>query len=169
MSPINDFRVTLCFPIFRQKLGFAYFRKNEDNFSNKKGICVKETCQVCICTKFHVDILKNGRVLVFGRSKRSFFTLFPAISVFSQFSKLVRFGPFKKCSGVTFRVVDEQLTQEHLSRLPNPLFSVWPFLDLVTLNDLDHEYANRKLRMILRSIPDTIHVVVLTYLFFIRL
>ena len=33
----------------------------------------------------------------------------------------------------------------------------------MTLNDLDLEYAHRKLRMILRSVPDTIHVVLLTF------
>ena len=40
---------------------------------------------------------------------------------------------------------------------------VWHVFHLVTLNDLDHEYGHQRLGMILRSIPDTIHVVVLTY------
>ena len=31
----------------------------------KTDISVKETCQVYMCTKFHVDILKNDRVLAF--------------------------------------------------------------------------------------------------------
>ena len=63
-----------------------------------------------------------------------------------------------------------KLTQNHVSRRPNTKFSVWPFLDLVTLNDLVFfKYAHGKLRMILRSVPDTIHVVVLTYFYSIRL
>ena len=68
-----------------------------------------------------------------------------------------------------FRVLYEKLSQKHVSGNKNPKFLVWPFLDLVTLNDLDLENFHRKLRMILRSVPDTIHVVVLTYFHFIRL
>ena len=33
----------------------------------------------------------------------------------------------------------------------------------MTLNDLDHEYVHRKLGLMLRSVPHTIRVVVLTY------
>ena len=44
-----------------------YFQKKLGFFSNfqRTGVHVKEHCQVYMCTKFHVDILKNGRVLVF--------------------------------------------------------------------------------------------------------
>ena len=135
----------------------------------KNGIHVKEPCQVYMCTKFHVDVMKNDRVLVFLEFEEAIFHPVLAVSAFSRFSKFVRFGPFKKCSRVIFRVLDEKLTQKHVSHHPNPKFSVWPFLDLVTLNDLDLEYAQRKLRMILRSVPDTIFVVLLTYFHFIRL
>ena len=89
-----------------------------------------------MCTKFQVDIMENDRILVFWRSKTVIFhavhgdfRIFPSF-IFS------RFGPFKKCSRVIFRVLDGKLTQKHVSRRPNPKFSVWPFLDLVTLNML---------------------------------
>ena len=85
---------------------------------------------------FQLDILKNDQVLVFWRSKRPFLTLFPAISVFCPFSKFVLFGSFKKCFRVIFRVIDEKLPQKHVSRRQKPKFSVWPFLDLLTLNML---------------------------------
>ena len=91
---------------------------------SKTGIYLKEPCQVYKCSKFQEDILKNARVLVFLRSKRPFFKLFPAISVFSRFSKFVLFEPFKKCSRVVFRVLEETLTQKYVSRRPNPKFSV---------------------------------------------
>ena len=106
---------------------------------------MKEPCQAYIWTKFHVEILQNDRVSVLWRSKRAIFHTVSAISKFSLFSLFSDFGPFRS------------------------LISVWPFLELMTLNDLDLEYAHRKLRMILRSVPDTIHVVVLTYFHFIRL
>ena len=37
------------------------------------------------------------------------------------------------------------------------------------MNDLDLEYAHRELRIIIRSVPDTIHVVVLTYFNLVQL
>ena len=52
---------------------------------------------------------------------------------------------------------------------PNPKFLVGPFLDIVTLGDLDLKYAHRKLRTVLRSVPDMIHVVLLIYFHLIRL
>ena len=41
----------------------------------------------------------------------------------------------------------------------NTKFLVWSFLSIMTLNVLDHKYAFRELRTILRSVPDTSHVV----------
>ena len=138
-------------------------KKNEEDFADfsKNGISVTELCQVYACTKFQVDILNNDRVLLFWRSKQPFFSLVPAFSVFFRFSKFVRFWPFRKFSRVIFRVLDEKLTRKHVSRCPNPKFSVWTFLDLVTLNDL--EFTHRKPRMTFRRVTDTIHVVVLAY------
>ena len=105
----------------------------------------------------------------FEGRKRPFFTLYPAIPASFRFSKCVRFGPFKKCCRVPFRILDEKQNQKRVSHRANPKFSVRPFLDFVTLNDLDLEYAHRKLWMILGSVPDTIHVVILTYFHSIRL
>ena len=58
---------------------------------------------------------------------------------------------------------------KHVSRRPNIKFLVWPFLDLVALNDLDLEFAHRRLGMILKSVLDTNHVVALAYFHLIRL
>ena len=124
----------------------------------------------CICVQNFKSISwKMTNLWHFEGRKWPFFTLFPGISTFLRFSNFVRFRPFKKCSRVIFRVLDEKLTQKHVSRRQNQKFSVWPFPDLVTLNDLDLEYAQRKLIVILRSVPDTIHGVVLTYFNIIRL
>ena len=125
--------------IFKKRGIFSEFSKR--NISEKP-------CQVHKYTQFQVDIFKNDWVLVFWRSKSPLFTLFPAISVSSWSSEFVRFGPFKNCSRAIFRFLDEKLAQKHVSCLQNPKFSVWHYLDLVTLNDLDLEYAHRKLRMI---------------------
>ena len=101
--------------------------------------------------------------------EKAIFTLFSATSALSRFSKFVQFRPLKMCSGVIFGVLDEKLAQKHASSRPKPKFSVCPYLDLVTLNDLDLDYVHRKLRMILRSVSDKMHVVVLAYFHFIRL
>ena len=123
-----------------------------------------------MCTKFKVGrYLEKWPSLGILKVEKGHFTLFPAISVFSRLSEFVRFGRFKKWSMVIFSVFDEKSTQKHVSRRRNPKFSVWPLLDLVTLNDLDLECVHRKLKMILRSVPDKIDVVVLTYFHFIRL
>ena len=72
--------------------------------------------------------------------------MLPGISAFSLFLNFVRFGPFKKCSRVFFRAFEEELIFKHVSHRPNIKFSAWPFLDFVTLNDLNLQYAHQKLR-----------------------
>ena len=122
-----------------------------------------------MCTNFRVDILKNDRVLVFWRSKMAIFHAVPCdFCTFPTFNicqiwavQKVFYGHFS-CSW------QKKLTQKDVSRRPNLKFSVWPFLDLVTLNDLDLEYTHRKPRTIPRNVPDTIHVVVLAYFHLIR-
>ena len=69
------------------------------------------------CSSFGVLKVENGH----------FFTLFPAISAFFQFSKFVRFGPFKNCSRVFFCVLDEK-RQKHVSFRPNTIFLFDPYL-----------------------------------------
>ena len=128
-------------------------------FSKNRGICERALSGVYVykgsssylekCPCFGVLKVENGHFHAISDD----FCIFPIFIFF-------RFGPFKKCSMVIFRVLDEKLTQKHVSGCPNPKFSVWPFLDLVTLNDLDLEYAHRKLRIILRSVSDTIFAVV---------
>ena len=54
---------------------------------SKKGRNLKEPYQVYKCTTFHVDILKNGRVLVFWRSKKAIFHAL-SISAFPDFQNL---------------------------------------------------------------------------------
>ena len=136
--------------------------KNGENFRVfKTGICVIEPYQVYIGTKFQVDILKITEFRCFEGWKRPF----------SRFSRRFLYFPDfqnKKCYRVNFRVLDEKVTQKHVSRHPKLKFLVWPFLDLVTLNDLNLEYAHRKLKMIPRSVSDAIYVVVLTYFHLIR-
>ena len=101
----------------------------------------------------------------FEDRKWPLFPLFPGISVFFLFPFFRPFQRFKKCSRVIFLVLDGKLTEEHVSRHPNMKISNWPFLDLVTLNDLELKCAYRKLIMIHRSVADTIHAVLHIYLF----
>ena len=87
------------------------------------------------------------------------------ISVLFLFSNFVSSGPLKKnVLGSLFCVLDEKLTKEIASHDPNPKFSVWHLLDLVNLDDLDLKYAHRKLRIVFRSVSNTIHVILLTFL-----
>ena len=137
-------------------------------FSKKWNTCERTLSGVYVY-KILTRYCKKWPSLVFWRSKTAIFTLFPAISAFYDFFLFARFWPFKGCSRDIARVLDEKLTQKHVSRRQNPKFSVWPFLNLLTLNDLDLEYTHRKLRMILRSVPDTIHVTVLAYFHSVRI
>ena len=81
----------------------------------------------------------------------------------------------EKCSRVIFGVLDKKkLSQKHVSRNSALKFSVWFLLDLVTQCDLAmftllRKYVHRKLRIILKCVPDTTHVIVLTYFHLIRL
>ena len=68
------FKIIIKNIVFKNMVKILEFSKTE--------IYVKEPCKVYMSTKFQVHILKNDRVLVEGR-KQPFFTLFPAISVFS--------------------------------------------------------------------------------------
>ena len=115
-----------------------------------------------MCTKFQVDILKKYRVWYFESRKWRFFRLFPEMSTFSYFQMLSGFGRSKGVLRSFFAFLTKNCYKKHALHVPNIKVSVWPFLHLVTLNVLDLEYAHRKLRMILRRVPDTIHIVVLT-------
>ena len=55
---------------------------------------------------------KMTKFWYFEGRKCPFFTLFPGISVFLRFLFFVRFGPFKKCSKVTFRVLENLMEFE---------------------------------------------------------
>ena len=146
--------------LFGGGVDFPNFRKPEYVWMNPVR---------CICTKFHVGILKNCTVLLFWRSKRAIFTLVPAISVFYRSSKFVRFGPFKGCSRVIFAFLMSTWPKNMYHAAQTQNFQSGLSLTFMTLTDPDLEYANRKLSMILRSVPGTIHVVVLTYFYLIRL
>ena len=97
---------------------------------------------------------------------------------FPDFQTLSYLGRSKNVQGLFFAFWTKNWPKNthHVAQT----FSVWPFLVLVTLNDVDLEYARRKARMILASVPDTIqwsclsndpmiYVVVLTYFRFTRL
>ena len=113
-------------------------------------------------------ILENDRVLVLWRSKRDIVSCLSLRFLYFPIFKLCLIWAVQNSSRVIFNVLDEKLTQKHVSHRPNPKFSAWPFLDLATLNDLDLENDHWLLRMVLRSVSDTIRVIVLTYFHFIR-
>ena len=91
-------------------------------------------------------------------ARKDTFKLFTGISVFSRFLNFVPYGPFKKCSGVIFRVLDEKLTIKHALH-PIPKNMKLDLVDLVSLDDLDMTQGHRMLRTVLRGTPDTIHAV----------
>ena len=69
--------------------------------------------------------------LCFEGRKRSFFTLFPAISAFSRFSKFVGFGSFKSVLGSFFAFLTKKANPKTRITSPKPkIFSLtilWPY------------------------------------------
>ena len=157
-------RIFKIFKILKYKEQKILFSKNEIfvEFTITRNMCERTLSgvYVYIISSKYIEKWPNSGALKFemGHYSRSFlrFLYFPDFHNFPDLGS-------SKCYRVIFRVLDEILTQKHASRHPNPKFSVWPFLDLVTLNDLDLQYVHRILRMIFRSVPDTIHVVALTF------
>ena len=90
------------------------------------------------------------------------FVLFSGISEFSIFSSSVWFGPFKQFSMVIFyrswQKTDQKLWTTSPKYFPHYDLSLTSWLWMIDL-----EYAHQTLRMILRSVPDTINVAVLIY------
>ena len=85
---------------------------------------MKKFCQLYLSTKFQAYILKNDRVWCLEGGKRPFFTLFHAISVFPYFQNVSDLGRSKSILGSFFAYFEEKLTPKHVSRRPNPNFSV---------------------------------------------
>ena len=100
--------------------------RNILEFSKKKRNICERALSGVTCTKFQVDILKKAEFCRFEGRKQPFFTLFPAISAFFRFSNFFRFRPFKKCSRVIFRVLDEKLTKNmhHAAQTQNFQFDL---------------------------------------------
>ena len=86
------------------------------------------------------------------------FSRFLEFPHFHDFQILSNLGRSKSVLGSFFRVLDEKMTQNYASRVPNMYFLnltfPWP-------SDLEWpwlEYTHQKLWFILRSVPDTILV-----------
>ena len=121
-----------------------------------------------MCTKCQVDILKNDRVLLFSMSKKAIFHAVCFDLCFSNFQCVPNLGHSKSVlrSFFAFLTITDPKT---CITPPKPrIFSLtypWP-------RDLEWPWPStclRMLRMILRSVLYTIHVVVLTSFHFIRL
>ena len=84
--------------------------------------------------------------------------LFARISVIFLFSYPVRVGQFKNVLGYFFALLTKISSKiiYHATKTYNFEFDLF---DLVTLDDLDFTQGHKSLRKMLRSIPDTIHVV----------
>ena len=106
----------------------------------KSGIPGKEHCQVHMCTKFQVDILKNDWVLIFLRSETANFYAISYAIYFIPFFKFCLMWAIQNlfCSHFFACVLDEKMTKNmcHWSKQ----FSVWQFHYLITLIDLDLKY-----------------------------
>ena len=69
-----------------QNLCFEKFSKKIFEFSINRNTFKRKHFSMNMCTKFLVDIFKNGRVLPFWMPKKATFTLFTRISAFFLFS-----------------------------------------------------------------------------------
>ena len=121
-TAVSDFQD---FENFEQVQNKIIFKRGEMfRIQKQNGNVCERTISGGHVYKFSSRYLESDRVLVFCTSKTVIFTLSPAISVFPRFPKFVRLWPFKKCSRVNFRILDEKLTQKQVSRHPNLQFSV---------------------------------------------
>ena len=135
---------------------------------SKNRIYVKEPSSVYVCKvskkyllkwpNFGILIVENGRFL---RCSLKFLC-------FYDFQISSDLGRSKSVLGSFFSFCTKTAPKTCFTP-PKHKFPASPLLDLVTLNDLYLEYAHRKLEMRLRSVPHTIHAVILTYFHFIRL
>ena len=152
-----------------QKIGEKeYLKKIRKAFELSKTRYMRKNSFMCICVQNLNSISwKLTNLWHFEGRKWLFFTLFPGNSAISRFSKCCPIWAFHKVFYGHFSRSWRKTDLKHVSRVPNIKFLIWP-LDLVTLNSLDLGYTHRKLRIILISVPDTIHVVALTYFHFIR-
>ena len=115
--------------ILKNNIIFKKFQSFFLNFQNPGYMWKNPIKYICV-EKFKSVSWKMTKLWHFWFRKWLFFTLFPGISSFSRFSIFVRFGPFKKCFRVVFRVLDEKLTQKHVPSVPNIKFLISSFLDL---------------------------------------
>ena len=88
---------------------------------------MKEHLSVNKCTKFQIDISKNGRVLPFWMSKRPFFKPFQTISAFLRFSIFFDLGRTKSVSG-SFCALFTKLDAKTCSALSKPKIYILIFL-----------------------------------------
>ena len=129
----------------------------------KKRIYVKEPCYVYMCTKFQVGVLKITNLPHF----KGWNGLFHVVSWDFRIFTIFIFSALGRSKTVGSKVDffrSWKTDLKHVSRVPNINFLIRPFLDLVTMNDLDLEYTlTESLASYLEVSHDTIHVVVLTY------
>ena len=131
-----------------------YLWKNSDRY-----ICVQNFEQIS---------WKNALVLVFWRSKPVIFTCYLEFLHFPDFQILPDFGRSKSALGLFLLLWRKPDLKTCMTPPKHKIFCLtfpWP-------RDLEwpwHWICHRKPRMILRSVPDTIHVVTLTYFHLIRL
>ena len=81
--------------------------------------------------------------------------LFPGSCVFFLFSTFAQFGSYVDCVKVIFHILENWFKNMcHTTQTRNFQFELF---DLMALVCLDLKSAHRKLRMVFRRVPDTIH------------
>ena len=86
----------------------------------------------------------------------SSYAIYQVFGIF-RFSSFVRFRWFKKCCRAIFALLmKSDLKRMYLTTQTHFLYQLF---DLVTLNEMDLTQCHKGLGKVLRSIPDTIHVI----------
>ena len=121
-----------------QQIGFFF------EFSKDRNIC-KKNCQLYVYTKFHVDILKIDRVLVFWRSKEvTFHSVSCDFCIFTIF-KMCPTWTVQKVFYDHFCVLDKNWPKNmyHAAQTQNFQFDIsltsWPWMTL-TLNMITESF-----------------------------
>ena len=152
LSQIWDF----CLKILKMGKNLQKFDfPNIPRFLNlKNGTDAKEHLSMNMWTKLQVGILKNGWILPFWGPKKSLLRLLGNFGIF-RLSNSTRFVSIKNFLG-SFLRIRRKCNLKTCFTPPKPKISNLTSFNLLTLDDIDLTQGHKRLRRVLKSIPDTI-------------
>ena len=118
------------------------------------------------CMKFQVLILENGWVLPFCMPKKATYAIW-RLSHFLDFQFSFNLIHSKSVLGSCFHIFDKNLTQKCIATSKLKILRHFP--KILTIDNFHVAKGHKRLRGVLRGIPDPIHIVPQLYFNLIRL